>query len=133
MRLVARRVSKLQYAENLTLPKVDVKGFAGQDVGGATSSTGDKTPFELQMGVFFEVPLERRQGLGKIQVAQGKLTQIDAKRRLISDKIRAEIQDAASAVNAAFEQIAQSTRNLELANQFSSSCPCCLRSRATSI
>ncbi len=114
--VAARRQAlvECQYAQNLTLPKVDVKGFAGQDIGGETSSKGDKTPFELQLGLFFEVPLERREGLGKIQVAQGKLTQIDAKMRFMSDKIRAEIQDAASAVNAAFDQAAQSTKNLIL-------------------
>jgi len=103
-----------EYAENLTLPKLDLKGFAGQDVGGATSSKGDKTPFELQLGVFYEVPLERRKGLGKIQSANGKLTQIDAKIRLTNDKIRAELQDASSAVNAAFEQIQQSSENVRL-------------------
>ena len=107
----------LQYAENLTLPKLDLKGFAGQDVGGATSSKGDKTPFELQIGVLAEVPLQRRKGLGKIRAAQGKFTQIDAKTRFVSDKIRAEIQDAASAVNAAYEQIEQSVENVRLTRE----------------
>jgi outer membrane protein TolC len=104
----------LQYAQNLTLPKVDLKGFAGQDIGGETSSLGDKTPFELQIGVLAEVPLQRRKGLGKIQAAEGKLTQIDAKTRFASDKIRAEVQDAASAVNAAYDQIKQSKENVRL-------------------
>jgi len=107
----------LQYANNLTLPKLDVKGFAGQDLGGETSSKGDKTPFELQMGVFAEVPLQRREGLGKIEVAQGKLSQIDAKARFLTDKIRIEVQDAASAVNAAYDLIEQSSENLRLTNQ----------------
>ena len=107
----------LQYARNLTLPKVDLKGFAGQDIGGETSSKGDKTPFELQLGVVAEVPIQRREGLGKIRVAQGKIAQIDAKLRLVSDKITAEIKDAATAVNAAFNQIQQSRENLRLALQ----------------
>lgn len=114
--LAARREAciGLQYAQNLTLPKVDLKGFAGQDVGGQTSSTGDKTPFELQIGVLAEVPIQRREGLGKIRSAKGKLTQIEAKTRFVSDKIRAEVQDAASAVNAAYEQIEQSKENVRL-------------------
>lgn len=107
-------ITDLQYAENLTLPKVDLKGFAGQDIGGETSSTGDKTPFEFQVGLLAEVPIQRREGYGKIRAAQGKLTQIDAKTRFTADKIRGEIQDAASAVNAAFDQIEQSTENLQL-------------------
>ena len=35
----------------------------------------------------------------------------------MTDKIRAEIQDAASAVNAAFDQIQQSQKNADLARQ----------------
>ena len=107
----------LQYAQNLTLTKIDFKGFAGQDIGGAASSKGDKTPFELQLGVLAEVPFQRREGRGKIQAAQAKLSQVDAKLKFVGDKIRAEIQDASSAVNAAYDQIQQSTKNLELTRQ----------------
>lgn len=118
--LLAQRTAAcvdLQYSENLMLPKLDMKGFAGQDVGGAASSTGDKTPFELQLGVYAEVPLQRRQGLGKRQSALGKLTQIDAKSQMVADKIRAEIQDAASVVNAALDQVQQAGENLRLTQE----------------
>ncbi|MEL7498647.1 MAG: TolC family protein [Planctomycetota bacterium] len=107
-------LNDLNYARNLTMPKVDLKGFAGQDLGGETSSKGDKTPFELQIGVLAEVPIQRREGLGKLMVARGKLTQVDAKLKLTADKIRSAIQDAASGINAAFDQINQSTENLQL-------------------
>ncbi len=106
----------LRYANNLLLPKIDMKGFAAQDVGAPTPK-GDKTPFQLELGLIAEVPIQRREAQGKIQVAQNKIAQIDAKSRFITDKIRAEIQDAASAVNAAFEQIEQSSKNVELARQ----------------
>ena len=105
----------LGYANNLTLPKLDLKGFAGQDIGGLTSSKGDKQPLELQIGVLASVPLQRREGLGKIQQAQGKLAQIDGKIQLTGDKIKIEVQDAASAVNAAFDSIIQSRENVKLA------------------
>lgn len=107
----------LQYANNLTLPKLDVKGYAAQDVGALASSLGDKRPFQLELGAVAEVPLQRREGLGKIRTAEAKLTQIDAKSRFVTDKIRAEILDAASAVNAAFDQIQQSQKNVDLARQ----------------
>jgi outer membrane protein TolC len=112
----ARRAAcvDLQYANNLLLPKLDVKGYAAKDVGEPTSSLGDKTPFQLNVGLYAEVPLQRREALGKIQAARGKLGQIDAKLRFVTDKIRAEIQDAASAVNAASDQIRQSQLNVEL-------------------
>lgn len=107
----------LQYARNLLLPKLDMKGFAGQDLGGETSSKGDKTPFELQIGLHAEVPIQRRLGQGKIQVAEGKIAQIDGKTRMVTDKIRSEIQDAASAVNAAYDQIEQSQETVLLNRQ----------------
>jgi len=110
-------VVKLEYANNLLLPKLNIKGFAGQDIGGETSSSGDKTPFELNLGVFGEVPIERRKGAGKIEEAKGKILQIDAKRQLVSNKIQASIQDAASAVNNAAEQIQQSRENVQLTAQ----------------
>lgn len=106
-----------RYAENLTLPKLDLKGFAGQDIGAEASPTGDKTPFELQLGVLAEVPIQRREGIGKIRVACGKLQQIDAKLNFTEDKIRTEVLDAASAVNAAYRQILQATQLVELAEQ----------------
>jgi outer membrane protein TolC len=97
----------VRYGENLMLPKFDIKGFAGQDLGGETSSKGDKTPFEFQVGAFYELPLERRKGIGVRQVAQSKIVQIDAKTQFLADKIRAEIQKSATALNAAYEQIQQ--------------------------
>ncbi len=105
------------YGRNLTLPKLNVIGYASQDIGAPASSTGDKTPFELQAGLLAELPLQRREGFGKIRSAEGKQVQINAKQRFLMQKITAEIQDAISAVNAAFDQIGQSRRNVQLAKQ----------------
>jgi outer membrane protein TolC len=115
----ARRLAsvELQYANNLTLPKLDVKGFASKDIGPLASPLGDKRPFELNVGLIAEVPIQRREALGKIQTAQAKLSQLDGKIRLTTDKIRAELQDATSAVNAAYDQIEQSQKNAELARR----------------
>ena len=55
----------LRYANNLTLPKLDVKGYAAKDIGQLASSLGDKRPFQLQLGVLAEVPIQRREGLEK--------------------------------------------------------------------
>ncbi len=106
----------LQYARNLMMPKLNMVGYAAKDVGAPTEKN-DKTPFQLQLGVLTEVPIQRRKAFGKIQAAQSKLVQIDAKSRFVTDKIRAEIQDAASAVNAALEQIEQSQLNVNLTQQ----------------
>lgn len=105
---------KLRYAENLLLPKLDLKGFAGQDLGGLTSKKGDKQPLEIQAGVVAELPWQRREGLGKSKAAQAKLAQLNAKLQLTTDKIRAEITDAASAINNAAKRYRQAAENLKL-------------------
>lgn len=107
----------LRYAENLLLPKLDLKGFAGQDLGGLTSKKGDKQPLEIQAGVVAELPWQRREGLGKSKEAQAKLTQLNAKLQLTTDKIRAEITDAASAINNAARRYKQASENLKLTEE----------------
>ena len=108
---------ELRAAENLLLPKLDGQILAAKDVGGQASSKGDKTPFELEAGLYGEVPLQRREARGKITAAQGKLAQIDAKRRFLVDKIRAAVQDAHSALEAAAGRIERAQVNLRLARE----------------
>ncbi len=105
---------KLGYARNQTMPKLDAFAEAKQDVGEATSSKKDKSQLELEVGVLAEVPLQRRAARGKIQAARSKLAQIASKRRYTEDKIRSQVQDAASALNYAYQRIEQSRENLRL-------------------
>ncbi len=44
--------------------------------------------------MFFEVPVQRRKGLGKMQAVQGKIAQVTAKRTMVQDKVSAEVQTA---------------------------------------
>ena len=88
------RQLQVDYAEarNQTRPGLDAQLIGSQDVGEPTSSKRDKSEFELEAGLFFEVPVERRKGLGKMQAVQGKMAQVVAKRRLVQDKVSAEVQ-----------------------------------------
>lgn len=108
---------ELQYARNLTLPKLDTFLEASQDVGQAASAKRDKSPFELEAGILAEVPLQRREGAGKIEIAEAKLRQIEAKRRFMRDKIVAEVQDAVSALNLAAQRVERTGDNVRLAQQ----------------
>ena len=108
---------ELRYAENQTLPKVDAFAIAGQDVGGAASPKRDKSPFELELGVRAEVPIQRREAVGKIRAVEAKLGQLVAKRQFVEDKIRSQVQDAVSALNLAYQAIERSQENLRLNRQ----------------
>ena len=56
---------ELEEAENLLLPRFDARLEASKDVGGPADEKGDKTPFELEAGLWSQVPLKRRQARGK--------------------------------------------------------------------
>jgi len=87
---------RVDYAEasNLTRPGLDAQLIGSQDVGQPTSKKRDKSEFELEAGLFFDVPLERRKGRGKMVAVQAKMNQVAAKRRMVADKVTAEVQAA---------------------------------------
>lgn len=107
----------LDQAQNEFLPRLDAVIAASKDVGAPTSSKGDKTPFELEAGVLFDVPLQRRKASGKTQSAQGKLTQLVIKQRFQENKISNEVRDAVVAIQAAYERIEKTRRGVELARK----------------
>jgi len=107
----------LQQAENSLLPKLDAQLYASKDVGDPTSEKGDKTPFELEVGLFGEVPLQRREAFGKVTSTQAKLQQLTVKRRFTADKTVAAVQDAVSALLNAQERIRRAEQNVSLADE----------------
>jgi outer membrane protein TolC len=108
---------ELALAENALLPKIEARLEGSKDVGAPASAKRDKTPLELEAGLFGEMPLQRRAAQGKIRAAEGKLVQIAAKRAFATDKIVSEVQDAYSALAAAGERTERARQNLNLARQ----------------
>jgi outer membrane protein TolC len=108
---------ELAQAENQLLPKIEARLETSKDVGARASAKGDKTPLELEAGLYGEVPLQRREAQGKVRAAQGKLAQLTAKQQYAADKIVAEVRDAHSALAAAAERIERAATYLDLARQ----------------
>lgn len=108
---------ELSQASNMMLPKLDAQLLASKDVGAAASPKGDKTPFELEVGLYGELPFQRREARGKAVSARGKLSQIQTKREFLANKVTAELQDAYSALDAASQRIARARKNFDLAQQ----------------
>lgn len=118
LELIRQQVNvDLQLAQNQTMPSFDAALEAAKDVGFPASKKGDKTPFELEAGLYFEVPYQRRKAYGKIREAEGKLAQIAAKRRLTENKIVTEVQDAYSALQTAYDRIEQTQLNVRYARE----------------
>jgi outer membrane protein TolC len=102
-------------AENTALPDLDVVVSGSQDVGRPTSPKRDKSQFELEAGLFLDVPLQRRKARGKMTALEGKLAQLLAKRQMVADKIVVDVQSAAFALAAALEQVKQAREAVRLA------------------
>ena len=94
-------------AMNDCLPAVDLVMAASQDVGYRTDPKNDKGPFELDAMLYVDVPIERRKARGKIQSVSGKISQLNAKRKLTEEKIVAEVESAYAGLIGAFKQAKQ--------------------------
>lgn len=108
---------ELTQATNMLLPKLDALVIGSQDVGAPFQADNIKGPFELEAGLYGEVPLQRREAEGKIETARAKLAQIRAKREFVVNKVTAEVQDAVSALRAAEERIERAVINRRLARE----------------
>ncbi len=109
---------ELAYAQNLLRPTLDAGMKASQDVGGpAKQPKNDKDPFELEGGVYFDVPVQRRSAQGQVRSAQSKLAQLTAKQRYTADKVQAEVRDAMVSLDVAYQQIGQAAQGLLLARE----------------
>lgn len=94
-------------AMNDCLPAVDLVMAAAQDVGYRTDPKNDKGPFELDAMLYVDVPLERRKARGKIQTVSGKISQLNAKRKLTEEKIVAEVESVYAGLVGAYKQAKQ--------------------------
>jgi outer membrane protein TolC len=102
-----------QQAVNLLQPTLDGQMLNSKDVGLPTQK-GDKTPYQLEAGLLFSVPLQRRKAKGKITSVEGKIAQWHAKRQYASDKISVEVQAAVIALDMAFQAIIQAREAIRL-------------------
>lgn len=102
-----RRQLDVDYSEavNQLQPELDAVLWGSQDTGAPTSSKRDKSELEAEASVYLDVPLQRRKARGKMTEVQGKVAQVNAKRRIVADKISVDVQVAHAALVSAFEQV----------------------------
>ena len=113
-----RAMVDLRRAENQTLPALNAVVAASQDVGyGKSSLSGpnglDRT--NVSGGLALALPLQRREARGRVQTVQAQLAQIGEQLRNVEDVVRAEVQDAFSAVERAAEFHRQAAARVDLA------------------
>ena len=109
---------ELRLANNQTLPTVNAIVAASQDVGAGKSSLSGPNGLDrtaLSAGFAFQLPVQRRDARGRMMQAQAQLAQIGQQLRHAEDVVRAEVQDAFSALERAFEFHRQAMKRVELA------------------
>lgn len=109
---------ELRLAANQTLPSLNAVVAASQDVGRGKSSLSGPNGLEqttVSAGMAFQLPVQLRDARGRVLTAQAQLAQIDLQLRQAEDQVRAEVQDAFSAFERAYEFYQQARSRVELA------------------
>ena len=104
-----------QLAENYLLPKLDVAVAGSKDVGDRVSNPDDKGPFELDVLLNFDVPVQRREASGKLRSIESKTVQVERKLQFARESVIAEVQDGQSAVLQTWRRLALLRENAALA------------------
>ncbi|MGE3508816.1 MAG: TolC family protein [Vicinamibacterales bacterium] len=94
--------TELQVAANTLLPSLNLFADLSRDVGGGRPSRAGS---EFAGGLRVELPFQRRKASGKVGQATAKLGALDAELRFAEDRVRADVQDTASAVRAAYAAV----------------------------
>ncbi|MGE0362947.1 MAG: TolC family protein [Vicinamibacterales bacterium] len=89
---------ELRLAENGVLPSLTWFADAARDLG---EGPGSRAGASFETGLSFSLPVQRRAATGKVLQQRAKLATLDQDLRWAEDTIRAEVQDALSAVAAA--------------------------------
>lgn len=105
----------LKLARNQQMPNLDAGVMVTENFGDKPYK--DRAQTELEAGIEFKMPLQRREAKGRIADFEGQIQQLKNQERFARDRIRNEIQDARSAMFAAVDQIEQATLNVTLARE----------------
>ncbi len=111
-------VVERRLAANQTLPGVDGQILGNQDAGYGSSPLSGPNGLDrqvLQASLIFQMPAQRRDARGKLQTLDSQLMQLDRQLSYTHDQVRAEVQDAFSMLERAYEFHKQALKREELA------------------
>ena len=105
-------------AANDTLPNIDGQVYGNQDAGFGKSGLSGIDGLDrqvLQAALVFQMPAQRRNARGRLQSVDSQLVQLDRRIEFTFDSVRAEVQDAYSKLERAYEFHKQAVQQEELA------------------
>lgn len=114
-RLAAQRAQlevERDLARNQAMPAVDVVVAASQDLGPG-SYTRNRP--EVDASLVVEIPILNRAARGRARAAEAGIARVEEQSRFARDRVRADVRDALSAVEAAVQRAAAARREVEVA------------------
>jgi outer membrane protein TolC len=110
----AQQKVEARLASNQRAPAVDVTVAASKDLGAGDPKRGKP---ELEVGLVLELPTLNRGASGRARQAEAGVARLDAQLRLQRDRVRVEVRDALSALEAARQRVEVARRELRLARE----------------
>jgi outer membrane protein TolC len=120
----ARIAVDFELASNQMLPNLDLAFEGYQDVGAGSDSSKtspiagtqlDRTAYLASLQ--FDVPWQRRHARGRMLASQSAIARLSFQEQFQRDRIVAEIQDAASALERSFELLQKARENVAVARR----------------
>lgn len=110
---IERARNDLALGQNALLPKVDLNLEAARDAGGGSITRQDT---DAIVRLELAIPLERRQGRGKVAESRAKMAQLALERQLASDQIAVEIRNLSNDLLAAEQFVSLATQEVAQAS-----------------
>lgn len=109
---IERARNDLALGQNSLKPRVDLNLEAAKDAGGGSITRQDT---DAIVRLELSIPLERRQGRGKVAESRAKMAQLALERQLASDQIAVEIRNLSNDLSAAEQFVTLATQEVEQA------------------
>ncbi|MBY0355541.1 MAG: TolC family protein [Rickettsiales bacterium] len=110
---IEQEKNRLALGENRLLPRVNLGVETARDYGDG-SPTRDETEALVKLNI--SIPLQQRAGRGIVAQANAKLKELDYQRRLLNDRIHAEIKNIVAEINLAEQNVALTESEVKVAN-----------------
>jgi len=112
-------VVQRKLAVNQTLPGIDAQLVGNQDAGFGKSPFSGPDGLDrqvLQASLVFQMPAQRRDARGRLQTIDSQIIQLERRLEFAYDRVRAEVQDAYSKLERAYEFHKQAQQQEDLAD-----------------
>ncbi|MFO0680384.1 MAG: TolC family protein [Polyangiaceae bacterium] len=114
---MAQNVVEMDWAKNQLMPGIDVQLAGSQDLGRAMPSRPDLSKPVFEATLMLDIPIQTRAMRGRRDAAAFTLRRIERQVDFANDRVRADVQDAHSALRGARERIVATRKEVVLARE----------------